>query len=712
MATERPNIIVVVFDDTGWADFGCFGSEISTPTIDRLASEGAQYTNFHVTPLCSPTRAALLTGRNPHRVGMGWLADLDLGTPARRGRVHQAAAMLPKYLAPAGYLSYLVGKWHLTPQSEVSAGGPYSEWPIARGFDRFYGFLEGCTDHFTPELVEDNHVLGFVGGDPDYHLTNDLIDRALRYVADHRSFNADRPFFLQLAFGATHAPFQPPPSFIHPYLDVFAKGWDQTRIDRLERQLQLGLLPEGTVLAERPADVTPWIEMGTDEQQLAVALQAAFAGFLTHTDQQLGRFLDGLARFGVLDDSVIVLLSDNGAAHDGGHLGSTDVLSLYNGISRPLADEVAYLDALLAGNGRSQYPEGWGMAGNTPFPRYKQFVDAGGVKAPMIVRLPPSATEPAVGLRHQFTHVVDIAPTLVELAGATFPDVVDGVTQLPIDGASFLKTVHDPSCLPARDSQYFELAGTRAIWQNGWKAISVHEAGGDHSNDFWRLFHVAVDPSETKDLALAEPDRLQSLVELFEMAARDNGVYPMDDRSLKELLSSADPIDASGITMWPEGSHLSSHTYLTGSSRHGAVTATIDTSDGWIDGTLISSGTPSSGYHLAVRNRALQFTYNFLDSSVEVEVPLEPPGGGPTSRVGLVVAGDDEDPARLLQLVVDREVVHSSLVRYTGRRLSFWGLDIGIPRSWPGEIPNPALLAVTIEIRDRANTPDMLMGIE
>lgn len=703
-----PNIVLVVFDDTGWSDFACFGSEIATPTIDRLATEGASYANFHVTPLCSPTRAALLTGRNPHRVGMGWLADLDLGSPGRRGRVDPNAAMLPRHLADAGYLSYLVGKWHLTPQSEIVPGGPYAEWPLARGFDRFYGFLEGCTDHYRPELVEDNHVLDVVGGDEDYHLTVDLVDRALRYVADHRTYNAERPFFLQLAFGATHAPFQAPGDYIRPYVDVFAKGWDRTREDRLQRQLELGLVPPGTELAPRPDDVPAWDDLSDDERTLATALQAAFAGFLTHTDEQLGRFLDGLERFAVREDTLVIVLSDNGAAHDGRDHGSVDVLSLWNGIDLPIERELRDLDDLLATGGRSQYPQGWAMAGNTPYPRYKQYVDAGGVRSPLIMSGPGVRPgEP----RRQFAHAVDIMPTLLELAGVEPQPTVDGRSQLPIDGASFAATLDKPDAVAGRATQYFELAGVRAIWHEGWKAISVHQPGTPYEQDTWRLYHVDVDPSETRDLAAHEPQRLARMRGLLAELAVENQVEPLDDRLLAELLALADPVDAAHLRIFPEGSHLSSHTYIAGTRRLGAIRAELDTSKGWGEGVLLASGTPRSGYRLAVEQDHLVFEHDFLGEHVELRHDLgDPPGV--VCRVGFDITGEGDQPERTIVLYREQQQLGSVTVPYTGRRMNFWGLDVGGPRHPDGRDTNPALVAVTMEFHDRMADTEMLMATE
>jgi arylsulfatase len=372
----KPNILVVLLDDTGWADFGCFGSEIRTPTIDRLAQRGLRYTNFHVTPLCSPTRACLLSGRNHHAVGMRFLSDTDTGFPNSRGSVDPEIALLPAVLREQGYGTYLVGKWHLTPSHEITPAGPYHNWPLGRGFDRFYGFLPGCTDQFTPELCEDNHQIAREFGE-GYHLTEDLIDRAIGYVRDHTVFRHEEPFFIQLALGATHAPFQVPRSFIEPYVDVFAKGWDATREDRLLRQKELGVAPPNAELAPRNEEVPAWEKLSSDQRRLYTHLQAAYAGFLEHADTHLGRLIAELERLSELDNTLVLVLSDNGASREGGKDGAVDTNANYSGLPQSVEEQLTRLDQIGGRHGGAHYPQGWAMAGNTPFRKYKQYVDLG-----------------------------------------------------------------------------------------------------------------------------------------------------------------------------------------------------------------------------------------------------------------------------------------------------------------------------------------------
>lgn len=460
-----PNMIVVVLDDTGWSDFGCFGSEISTPTIDSLAQGGVRFNNFHVMPLCSPTRAALMTGRNPHSVGMRFLADADTGFPNARGYVRHDVPMLPEVLRSHGYGTYMVGKWHLTPLHEITPVGPVQNWPLARGFDKYYGFLDGCTDQYSPELYQDNHQYE-PDADEDYHLTEDLADRAIGYIRDHLTYRSAVPFYMQFAVGATHAPFQAPRRYIDKYVDVFRKGWDATREDRLARQIQLGLAPEGTTLTERGETVPAWDSLDAETQNLYAHLQAAFAGFLEHTDEQIGRIVEELEHRGISENTIIVVMSDNGASREGAK-GDIDTNAPYSGVTRSPEVQMEHIDGL-GGEAGAHYPEGWAMAGNTPFRRFKQFLDLGGIRSPLVVSW-PGQSEEAGRVQTSFAHAVDIAPTLLDLAGLPPLEQTDGAS---------LKPAFDRAAdIPGRQRQAFETLGHRGIYDQGWFAVTEHEKG-------------------------------------------------------------------------------------------------------------------------------------------------------------------------------------------------------------------------------------------
>ena len=590
---DGPNILLVLFDDTGWSDFGCFGSEIATPNIDALAANGLRYNNFHVTPLCSPTRACVLTGRNHHSLGMRFLADTDSGFPNSRGRVTADAPMLPKLLSERGYGTYLVGKWHLTPRHEITPAGPHRDWPVARGFDKFYGFLGGVTDHYAPELVQDNHLVSPELKD-GYHLSVDLVDRGLQFLNDHATHTPDRPFFLQLAFGATHAPFQAPRSVIEPYVDVFSKGWDQTRMDRLARQRLMGLLPQDTELAERNPGVRAWSELDADEKLLFTHLQAAFAGFLEHADTQLGRLLHGLEKLGLREDTLVIVMSDNGASREGGPNGAVDINGPYSGHRQSVQEQLKSLDLIGGPKGPAHYPEGWAMAGNTPFRRYKQLVDLGGVRSPMVVSWPKGIAVSGE-IRTQFVHAIDIAPTLMSLAGKPAKTAVDA----DFHGCSFEPTFESATASSPRLTQYWETLGHRAIWHDGWKAVTEHVPGKPFDQDQWRLYDTRNDFSEIHDLVNLKPQKLEELKGLWWQEANRFGVLPLDDRSLVELIELRTPVSGHSrerVVLRPGQSMVPCATRFTGSGRSIRAKVHFRARQDHHEGVLVSSGSEAGGY--------------------------------------------------------------------------------------------------------------------
>ncbi|MHB1782879.1 MAG: arylsulfatase, partial [Acidimicrobiales bacterium] len=473
-----PNVVVVVFDDTGWADFGCFGSEIATPTLDRLAAGGTRLTNFHVTPLCSPTRACLLTGRNHHSVGMRFLAVADTGFPNARARLPLGVPTLPGVLRDHGYGTYLSGKWHLAPQEELTPAGPFANWPLARGFDRFYGFLSGANDEFAPELISDNSPAVHPGGE-DYHLSADLVDHAIGFLSDHVGFRPADPFFLQLAFGATHAPFQAPERYIERYRGVFDGGWEATRAARLERQMALGVVPPGTDLTEHDAEVPRWEELSDEERRSSATCQEAYAGYLEHADAELGRLVDWLEQQQQLDETVIVVFSDNGAAGDGGRTGAASVIALYNDLGHDRSASAIPLAEIGSRTGPAHYATGWAMASNTPFRLYKQYVDLGGVRSPCIVRW-RGGMPAAQQISAEFAHVIDLAPTILEAAGCLETDAGRAM-----HGRSLRPVLVGASTGEPR-TQYFEMLGHRGIWHDGWKAVTRHRLGAPFADDRWR----------------------------------------------------------------------------------------------------------------------------------------------------------------------------------------------------------------------------------
>lgn len=704
---QAPNIVLVVLDDTGWSDFGCFGSEISTPHMDQLATGGVRFNNFHVTPLCSPTRASLLTGCNHHRVGMRFLADADTGFPNSRGYVRHNVPMLAETLRTAGYGTYLLGKWHLTPLHEITPAGPTHNWPLARGYDRFYGFLDGCTDQISPELYEDNHQV-----EPperaDYHLTEDLADRAQRYLRDHMTFRPDAPFFLHFATGATHAPLQTPRQYIDRYIDVFRKGWDQTRTDRLTRQIDLGIVPEGTTLTERNPDVAAWDALSDDERDLFAHLQATFAGFLEHTDAQIGRVLHELDRLGVRDNTIVLVLSDNGASREGGPTGDVDANAPYSQLVRGPSEQLAHLSHLGGVMGPAHYPEGWAMAGNTPFRRYKQYTDLGGVRSPLIVSW-PGHTESPGRVDDTFAHAVDITPTLLELAG--LPPVDDA------DGTSLAAAIHSPTATTGRRRQGFEMLGHRAIWADGWAAVTEHVPGQDYDEDQWRLYDTRADFSHTTDLAETYPDKLRELTEQWWDGARRNDVMPLDDRRLVDLLYARAPqglLSRDTITVRPDQGHVPFASAVTGTNRAMVVHAALTDYLAGTDGAVLASGNARSGYTLYVLDGRLRFEHHFLGERTVLRAPQPLPDG--TEHVGFVLGRHERSTgAAAAAVMVDGQAVARSVVPRTSGHLSFYGLDVGrdpvsaVSAHYqpPFHFPSTMLSHVTIQFREATDLTDL-----
>lgn len=690
---EAPNILMVILDDTGWSDFGCFGSEIHTPTIDGLAAGGLRYSNFHVTPMCSPTRACLLTGRNNHKLGMRFIADTDTGFPNSRGRVDPDVPLLPTHLRGADYGSYLVGKWHLAPGHEITPAGPFDNWPVPRGFDRYYGFMDGCTDQHAPELYEDNHQVQ-PPQDPEYHLSADLADRAIGYLREHRTYRPDSPFYLQLALGATHAPFQAPREYIERYLEAFTKGWDQTRVDRLRRQTESGLVPEGTELTERNPGVAPWAELTEDQQTLFTHLQAAYAGFLEHADAQIGRVITALKEWGALENTVVMVMSDNGASREGGPQGAVDVNAPYNGVSQSVEQELARLDRLGGPQGPAHYPEGWATAGNTPFRLYKQFTDLGGVRVPLVVHWPHGITD-AGGVRDQFVHAIDVAPTLLELAGIAAGDDA-------FDGRSITGTFKDPAAPAPRDTQHFEMLGHRAIRHHGWTAVTAHTPGAPYEDDVWRLYDTSRDFSECHDLSGEEPERLKLLCKLWEEEAAANSVFPLDDRPLKELLAldtGQGMLSTRRVVLEAGSGHVPSACRVTGSNRSMRVSARMRRI---ADGVVLASGTSAGGYVLYIDDMHLVFEHHLLDEHVHCTSPRPLPPG--QVEMGFSLERREDRSARLT-LEVAGEAVAETEIPMTASRLSGFGLDVGrdtvsqVSTGYSGEHPLPegALIDVALD---------------
>lgn len=610
-----PDVVVILLDDTGFAQLGCYGSDIDTSHVDALAANGLRFTNFHVTPLCSPTRAALLTGRSNHAVGMRSVSNFRTGFPNQLGHVSNHAATVAEVLHDAGYATFAVGKWHLAPMEQCSAAGPFDQWPLARGFDRFYGFLEGETDQFYPELVADNHPVQPARRPEDgYHLSEDLVDQAMGMIGDSVGVRPDRPFFCYLAFGATHAPHQAPPAYLAKYRGRYDEGWDVVRERWFRRQLDLGVISPETVLAPRNPGVRPWADLSDNERRLAARLQEAFAAFLDHTDDQIGRFVDGLRRLGRLDNTIIVVLADNGASQEGGPFGVLHEMKFFNGIIESPDDAIARLDDIGGPDSHTNYPWGWAQCGNTPFRWYKQNTHEGGVHVPMVVHWPAGVAPDQRGtLREQFVFASDIVATIYDVLGIEAPSVRNGLDQLPVTGHSFAAALSDPRAPATNEVQYFENGGSRALIAGEWKAVCKHVAGADYDTEPWELYHLAVDRSECNDLAETLPAKLAELVDLWWSEAERHGVLPLDDRGI-ELFGARfrdhSPHPQSRRYVYrPPMSPLPGQAGAAIGGRSFDLTALVTLSDG-DEGVLFATGTRSAGLSMFVAGGRLVLDYN------------------------------------------------------------------------------------------------------
>ncbi len=688
-----PNVLVVLFDDVGFSDLGCYGSAIKTPTIDRLAAEGLRYSGFHTTAMCSTTRAALLTGRNHHSVGVGCLANFDSGYPGYRGKIAREAGTLAEMLRVHGYRNYMIGKWHVTPLTESGATGPFDGWPLGRGFDRFYGFLDAETDQYAPELVLDNTHIAPPGRFADgYHLTADLVDQAIRFIADHTAVRPELPWLTWVALGACHAPHQAPRDIIASYDSVFAHGWDVERDQRLARQKAMGLVPENTILPPLNDGVKAWEAHSDDERRVFTRLQSAFAGMLDHADQHLARLVAFLDKSGQRDNTLVILMSDNGASQEGGPLGFVNAMGPFNFKPEPIAEKLARIDDIGGPDTHSNFPHGWAMASNTPLRRYKQNTHGGGIRDPFVISWPQRIAGRGE-LRHQFVHACDLVPTLLDLIGVTAPEVIAGVPQMPLEGVSFARSMSDAAAPSKAEPQYFEMFGHRGIWHDGWKAVAFHPSGTPFDNDKWELFHLAQDFSEAHDLAAEQPERLAGLVKLWWEQAEAHQVLPLDDRFGPRFAENAARFHGARTRfVFHAGmGHVPTDVAPDVRSRDYLIEAHVEIDPPDASGVLICHGDATSGYSLYVKDGRLVHDLNIggRHEIVHSDRPV-PPG---SHRLGVRVERlrRQTEPAKGARtgfsqytLLIDGEEVGALTTQLAFHTLISWsGLDIGHDRGSP-----------------------------
>jgi arylsulfatase A-like enzyme len=693
-----PNVLLILFDDVGFSDFGCYGSIIRTPHIDALAGRGLRYSGFHTTAMCSTTRAALLTGRNHHSVGMGCLANFDSGYPGYRGKIAREAGTLAEMLRPVGFRNYMLGKWHVTPLTQSGPTGPFDGWPLGRGFDRFYGFMDAETDQYAPELVRDNtHVDppgNFASG---YHLTADLVDEAIRMLADHAADAAGTPWLTWLALGACHAPHQAPAELIRGYDAAFAQGWDIEREQRLARQKALGLVPSQTQLPPRNDGVAAWDTLSADEQRVFTRLQAAYAAMLDHADQHIGRLIGWLEQSGQLDNTLVLVLSDNGASQEGGPLGMVNAMGPYNFKPEPMAEKLKRIDDIGGPETHSNFPHGWAMASNTPLRRYKQNTHGGGIRDPLVISWPQGIGARGE-VRPHFCHAVDLVPTLLGLLKIEPPSAVQGEAQMPIEGESFAASLRDAAAPQRIRPQYFEMFGHRGLWHDGWKAVAFHPPGTPFDADRWELYHLDQDFAEVHDLAAAQPERLRSLVALWWQEAEAHQVLPLDDRFGPRFVESARRYHGTRrqFVFHAGVGHIPSDVAPDVRGRGYLIEAEVYIDGPDTEGVLIAHGDATSGYSLFIRNGKLVHDMNIGGQHHVVESDRPLPQGH--CRLGYQVQAGPLVPVppppaalhamvpawRTGTLLIDGEPVGTIKTMAGFNNFISWsGLDIGRDRSSP-----------------------------
>jgi arylsulfatase len=679
VTSSQPNILIVLLDDVGFADFGCYGAENATPTIDSIANEGLRFSGFHTTAMCSTTRAALLTGRNHHSVGVGCLANFDSGYPGYRGKIAAEAGTLAEMLRPHGYRNYMVGKWHVTPLTETGPTGPFNGWPLARGFDRFYGFLDAETDQFSPEVVRDNtHVTAPGTFETGYHLTEDLVDNAITFVSDHVAGAPTAPWMMLLAPGACHAPHQAPIEYIDRCEAKYLDGWDAVRERRLANQIRLGIVPPGTQLPPRNDFVFPWEDIPAEQKPLFIRLKAAYAAMLEHFDDHLARLIARLKESGQYENTAIFVMSDNGASQEGGPFGFVNAMGPFNLVAEPMEEKIARINDLGGPDTHSNFPWGWAMAANTPLKRYKQNTHGGGIRDPFVMSWPTKVSDPG-SMRHNFCHVVDLTPTIMDMLGLQIPDTINGVQQMPIEGTSFAPIVSNPSHVVNRGPQYFEMFGHRGIVVDGWKAVAFHQMGTPFEDDTWELYHLVEDFNEFHDLAAQEPDRLARMIDMWWQEADKYKVLPLDDRFAPRFAENAERHtgERTNYTFWKGMGHLPSDVAPDLRSRSYSITAHVEIPAEGAEGVLVSHGDATSGYSLFIRNGHLEHDLNIggTHQMLRSDKPISPG----KHRMGVQMKR--EGNAGTLTMFIDDEIVGTMTTNDIFWILISWsGLDIGLDR--------------------------------
>lgn len=718
-----PNVVIVLIDDIGFGAPSTFGGPIGMPTLDRLAQNGLRYNNFHTTALCSPTRAALKAGRNHHTVNMGSITEMATGFPGSTGQIPNATASLAEILRLNGYSTAAFGKWHETAAWEASVSGPFDRWPTRQGFDKFYGFIGGETNQWAPFLF-DGLTQVELPNDPSYHFMTDMTDKAVAWIKYQKALTPDKPAFVYFAPGATHAPHHVPKEWIARWKGKFDQGWDKLREETLARQVALGFVPPGTKLAPKPPAIKDWKDLSADEKRLFARQAEVFAAFAEYTDHEIGRMLKAFEDVGQADNTLVVYIAgDNGTSGEGGENGMFNEYTYFNSVPETVEDMLKLLDKW---GGPETYPHmaaGWSVALDAPFGWMKQVPsDFGGTRNGMVVHW-PKGIKAKNGIRSQFSHVIDVAPTVLQAIGLPEPKVVNGTPQVPMEGTSLAYSFENPEAKELHTTQYFEIAGNRAIYHDGWYSRAIHRAPWEakprrplEDNSAWELFDVRSDFSLANNLAAKHPQKLAEMQALFLAEAAKHHVLPMDDRLFERLDSRTvgRPDLMAGrtsLTLAEGMTGMLENVFINVKNRSKTITAEIEVPQGGATGTILAQGGRFGGWSLYATDGVLAYDYNFLGlerTSIAASKPLA--AGKSTIRFEFAYDGGGPGKGGTGTLFVNGEQVAQGKIPrtqagiFSGDETADVGIDLGTPvvetigaeaRShFTGRIPR-----VTIEVK-------------
>lgn len=703
-----PNVVYILIDDIGYAAASTFGGLIPTPVFDSLANNGLRYTNFHTTGVCSPTRTALLTGRNSHSAHVG--SNSPAGTPGYDRYIPFEKGTIAEILRENGYNTYAVGKWHLTPTSDLTQLGPFNRYPTGRGFDHYYGFLAGATDQYHPQLWDDTKKIE-LPDDNKTHVTTLITDKAIEYVANQKSLNPEKPFFLYYAPGATHSPHQIDKVWRDKFKGKFDKGWDVYREEALALQKKLGVVPQDLQLPAGDATVKKWNDLSEDERKLAIRHFEIYAGFLAHTDYEIGRLVNYLKEIGQLDNTLIYLsIGDNGASKAGAKIGRIKEYDPKWTDEQKLAQSLKDIDLLGTEFSNVDYPLGWAQATNTPFRYFKADANSeGGTHNPLIVFWPKGIKER--GIRTQYSHINDLTPTTIELTKSKVPTVINGYPQEPFEGTSLAYSIANPKAPSRHTIQYYEISGSRSIYKDGWKAGAFHAKGQSFDNDRWELFHISEDYNERVDLASQNPEKLKELQEAFDHEAYKYNVYPLRDGTETSPINAPTAFDGRNqIVLFPGVSQLTEVPNFAVNSF--GLVANVEIPAKGAEGTLFSWGGRASGLSFFIQNKQLQVVYNNGYDKVNINSGKTVlPTGKVELKYEFQLEGDTKNPTGTGTLFINGSKVGEGKVPFQAKGTYFEGVSIGkdiitpvadtykAPFAFTGKLKN-----VTIDLKQPFNT--------